>query len=163
MAQCQRDLFKTVKADKVLGTYPVFNMSEGGAEPTNVGLQYLTIPEGAHTDMPDGTQYADYANVHNYVSSKKVLYDDNQAWQAADPTLDGDWDGLYGEYGRTWRGKFSGYSDAQLKALTARHNRDRLGYRRQSRRAGRARKSIGEYVSCAIQTRLALYLYLRAR
>jgi hypothetical protein len=117
VARCQQDLFKTVKADKLLRTYPVFNMSEGGAEPTNVGLQYLTIPAGAHTDMPDGTQYADYANVHNYVSSKKVLYDDNQAWQAADPTLDGDWDGLYVEYGRTWRGKFPGYSEADLRVL----------------------------------------------
>jgi hypothetical protein len=67
--------------------------------------------------MPDGTQYADYANVHNYVSSKKASYADNQAWQAADPNLDGDWDGLYGEFGRTWRGGFSGYSEAQLKAL----------------------------------------------
>jgi hypothetical protein len=117
VARCQQELFKTVKADKVLRIYPVFNVSEGGAEPTNVGLQYLVIPAGAHTDMPDGTQYADYANVHNYVSSKKVLYDDNQAWQASDPTLDGDWDGLYVEYGRTWRGKFPGYSEAELKVL----------------------------------------------
>jgi len=117
VAQCQQDLFRMVKADKLLQTYPVFSVSEGGAEPTNVGLQYLTIPAGAHTDMPDGTKYADYANVHNYVSSKKVSYVDNQAWQAADPTLDGDWDGLYGEFGRTWRGAFPGYSEDQLKTL----------------------------------------------
>jgi len=117
VARCQQELFKTVKADKVLGTYPVFSVSEAGAEATNVGLQYLTIPAGAHAEMPEGTRYADYANVHNYVSSKKVLYDDNQAWQAADPTLDDEWDGLYGEYGRTWRGSFPGYSEAQLKTL----------------------------------------------
>jgi len=117
VAQCQRDLYKTVKADKVLHSYPVFGVSEGGAEPTNMGLQYLTIPIGARTEMPDRTQYADYANVHNYVSSTRRMYQDNQAWQAADPTLNDAWDGLYGEYGRTWRGHFDGYSDAQLKTL----------------------------------------------
>ena len=117
VAHCQQELFQTVKADKILQTYPVFSVSEAGAEAMNVGLQFLTIPAGARTDMPDGTRYADYANVHNYVSGTSVSYDDNQAWQAADPTLDSHWDGLYGEYGRTWRSHFTGYSQAELKDL----------------------------------------------
>jgi hypothetical protein len=118
VAQCQRDLYKIAKDNTVLRAYPVFGVSEGGAQPTNVGLQYLTIPAGAGTEMPDGTQYADYANAHNYVSStKRSLYTDNQAWQAADPVLDDVWDGLYGEYGLTWRSHFKGYSEAQLKSL----------------------------------------------
>lgn len=101
-------------------SYPVFNVSEAGAEHDNVGLQFLTIPAGAGTLFSDGTQFADFANPHNYVScdgGKYVGYVDNQAWQAADPTLDGLWDGLYGEYGRTWRRHFRGYSDAQLQTL----------------------------------------------
>jgi len=118
VAQCQQDLYKTAKSNPVLRPYPVFAVSEGGAEPINLGLQYLTIPAGAGTEMPDGTQYADYANVHNYVSStKRSLYTDNQAWQAADPTLDDAWDGLYGEYGHTWRSGFKGYSAADLTTL----------------------------------------------
>jgi hypothetical protein len=40
-------------------------------------LQYLTVPTGAGAAMPDGTQYADYANVHNYVSSTQKIYQDN--------------------------------------------------------------------------------------
>ena len=67
--------------------------------------------------LADGTQYADYANPHNYVSGNGGRYEDNQAWQAADPTLNSHWDGLYGEYGRTWKKGFQGYSDAELQSL----------------------------------------------
>ena len=42
---------------------------------------------------------------------------DNQAWNAADPTLNGPWDGLFGEYGVTWRNHFRGYTKEQLKTL----------------------------------------------
>jgi hypothetical protein len=117
VAQLQKDLYGAVKADPELSSYPVFNVSEGGAETDNVGLQFLTIPAGAGTLLPDGTQFADYANAHNYVSGVRIGYVDNQAWQAADPTLHGDWDGLYGEYGRTWKRHFRGYSDGQLETL----------------------------------------------
>jgi hypothetical protein len=117
VAELQRDLYRTVKNDPELKRYPVFHVSEGGAETDNVGLQFLTIPAGAGTLLPDGTQFADYANPHNYVSAVRGGYADNQAWQAADPTLDDRWDGLYGEYGRTWKRHFRGYSNDELQTL----------------------------------------------
>jgi hypothetical protein len=124
VANLQRDLYSAVKGDPELKRYPVFHVSEGGAETDNVGLQFLKIPERAKTLLADGTEFADYANVHNYVSGVRVGHVDNQAWHAADPTLNGlwnglagHWDGLYGEYGRTWKGNFRGYSNAQLEGL----------------------------------------------
>jgi hypothetical protein len=117
VAQLQRDLYNAVKSDPVLKRYPVFHVSEAGAETENVGLQFLTIPKGAGTLFPDGTRFADYANPHNYVIGNGGTYEDNQAWQAADPVLNARWDGLYGEYGRTWKKGFRGYSNAQLQTL----------------------------------------------
>ena len=117
IAQYQRDLYAAVKGDATLGQYPVFSVSEDGAETDDVGLQFLTIPAGAGIGMPDGTKYADYANPHNYVSGNAGTYVDNVAWQAADPTLNGSWDGLSGEYGVTWGKHFQGYSTAALQAL----------------------------------------------
>ena len=117
VAQYQKALYSAVKSSPELRNYPVFAVSEAGAETDNVGLQFLTIPPGAQTALPDGTQYADYANPHNYVSSTRKIYVDNQAWNAADPTLNGPWDGLFGEYGITWRYHFKGYSNDDLLAL----------------------------------------------
>ena len=117
VAELQRDLYSAVKNDAELKQYPVFHVSEGGAETDNAGLQFLKIPAGAKTLLSEGTQFADYANSHNYVSGVRIGYVDNQAWQAADPTLDGYWDGLYGEYGRTWKRHFAGYSNAALETL----------------------------------------------
>ena len=117
VAQLQMDLYSAVKSDRELRAYPVFQVSEGGAETENVGLQFLTIPSGAGTLLADGTQFADYANVHNYVSAVRGGYFDNQAWQAAAPTLDARWDGLYGNYGKTWKQHFWGHSNAQLEVL----------------------------------------------
>jgi hypothetical protein len=124
VAHLQKDLYAAVKRDPELRQYPVFHVSEGGAETDNVGLQFLKIPGGATALMPEGTEFADYANVHNYVSGIRVGYVDNQAWQAADPTLNGlrkgfndHWDGLYGEYGKTWKRHFLGYSNAELEVL----------------------------------------------
>jgi hypothetical protein len=100
--------------------YPVFAPSEaGGSEPNNVGLQFLTIPNGADTLMPDGTKYADFANVHNYVigNGKCGTLADNQAWNAEDPTLNSCWDGLYGEYSLTWNKHFQGYPTNQVTTL----------------------------------------------
>jgi hypothetical protein len=117
VAQFQKDLYSTVKSDPLLKRYPVFHVSEGGFETENVGLQFLTIPRGAETLFPEGTQYADYANPHNYVTGTAGTYEDNQAWHAADPVLNSHWDGLYGEYGKTWHKGFAGYPDAQLQTL----------------------------------------------
>ena len=117
VALLQKDLYSAVKSDPELAPYPVFHVSEGGAETDNVGLQYLVVPNGAHALVPDGTRFADYANLHNYVCGVRMGYVDNQAWQAADPTLNSSWDGLYKGYGRTWKRKFRGYSDSQLPVL----------------------------------------------
>ncbi|MGB0083899.1 MAG: glycosyl hydrolase [Rhodomicrobiaceae bacterium] len=117
VAQFQRDVYAAVKADAALKNFPIFSPSETGAETDNVGLQFLTIPAGAGALMPDGTKFADFANLHNYVIGNGNRYTDNQAWNAADPTLNGRWDGLYGNNGVTWRKKFSGYSNADLLTL----------------------------------------------
>ena len=117
VAQFQQALYAAVKADPDLRRYPVFAPSEAGAETDNVGLQYLTIPNGAGAAFPDGTKYADYANVHNYVSGTRGIYIDNQAWNAADPTVNGPWDGLFVEYGITWRHHFQGYPNDVLLTL----------------------------------------------
>ena len=42
---------------------------------------------------------------------------DNQTWIAADPTSACKVDGLYGNYGRTWRRHYPGYSEAELLTL----------------------------------------------
>lgn len=118
VAKLQRDLYRAVKADPVLRKYPVWSISEGGAERDNVGLQFLTIPAGAGTLLPDGTKFADAANVHNYIyhpNSSGLA--DNKSWNAADPTSACKVDGLYGNYGVTWGGHFRGYSEAELLTL----------------------------------------------
>jgi hypothetical protein len=121
VALFQRDLYAAVKADPKLSGIPVFHSSEaGGSQPDNCGLQFLTIPTGAGTLMPDGTQFADFANTHNYVCGHglKGITEDNIAWNAEDPVLNGKWDGLYVEYGHTWWGKgFDGYTRPQLQKL----------------------------------------------
>jgi hypothetical protein len=117
VAQMQMDLYRSVKNDPLLKKYPVFHVSEGGGETDNVGMQFLAIPEGAQTLFPAGTKYADYANPHNYVSGHGEHYDDNQAWQAADPTLNRHWDGLYVEYGKTWGHGYKGYANDILQTL----------------------------------------------
>jgi hypothetical protein len=117
VAEFQRDIYAGVQADRVLKSYPVFHVSEAGAEVDNVGLQWLTIPTGAGTSMPVGTAYADYANTHNYVSGNCHQYIDNVAWQAAEPKLNGCWDGMWGEYHRTWLGGFPGSAVSQLPSV----------------------------------------------
>ena len=118
VAHFQRDLYAAVKAEPALAGIPVFHSSEaGGSEPDNVGLQFLTIPAGAGTIMPEGTTYADFANTHNYVCGHSSNLVDNVAWNATSPTLNDDWDGLYVEYGRTWHGGFAGYANGELETL----------------------------------------------
>ncbi len=118
VARLQRDLYNAVKNDRVLGKYPVWSITENGAETDNVGLQFLTVPDGAGCLMPDGTTYADCANCHNYMTHPgwPGLHD-NQTWIAADPTSACKVDGLYGNYGLTWRRRYPGYSQAALSTL----------------------------------------------
>ena len=118
VAQLQRDLYKSVKGHPVLKSYPVWSISENGAEVDNVGLQFLTIPTGTKTLLPAGTHFADFANVHNYIyhpGSPGLA--DNKTWNAADPSSLCRVDGLYGNYGRTWAKHFPGYSESDLESL----------------------------------------------
>lgn len=118
VAALQRDLYAAVKKDELLKKYPVWSLSENGAQTDNTGLQFLEIPKGAGALMPDGAKYADYANCHNYFMhpSNPGLYD-NQTWNAADPGKLCKVDGLYGNYGNTWRTKFRGYEGEALEKL----------------------------------------------
>jgi hypothetical protein len=118
VAKLQRDLYNAAKGDPVLKKYPVWSISEGGAEVDNVGLQFLTVPKGAGCLMPEGTKYADYANVHNYIYHPgSPGLKDNKTWNAADPTSLCKVDGLYGNYGVTWAKHFRGYSETELLTL----------------------------------------------
>ncbi|MTD94089.1 glycosyl hydrolase [Hyphomicrobium sp. xq] len=117
VGEFQRDVYAAVKADSELRNFPVFSPSEPGAQTDNVGLQFLTIPEGADALLPPGTPFADFANVHNYVIGNGERYGDNQAWNAADPTLNERWDGLYGNFGVTWGRGYKGYTNEALATL----------------------------------------------
>jgi hypothetical protein len=118
VAKVQRDLYAAVKKDEALKKYPVWSLSENGAQTDNTGLQFLEIPKGAQTTMPEGTRYADFANCHNYFMhpSHPGIYD-NQTWNAADPGPACKVDGLNGNYGTTWRAKFKGYEGSALENL----------------------------------------------
>jgi hypothetical protein len=118
VAKLQRDLYKAVKGDPLLKGYPVWSVSESGAEVDDVGLQLLAIPRGRRTLMPEGTIYADYANVHNYLYHPGAPgLEDNKAWRAADPTSACKVDGLFGNHGVTWAKHFRGYSEDELLTL----------------------------------------------
>ena len=68
--------------------------------------------------MPDGTRYADAANVHNYIyHPNSPGLDDNKTWNASDPTPACKVDGLYGNYGSTWAHHYPGYSTSALETL----------------------------------------------
>ncbi len=147
VARLQRDLYQAVKNDPQLKEYPVWSLSENGAQTDNVGLQFLEIPKGAGTLMPDGTKYADFANCHNYIMhpSHPGLYD-NQTWNAADPGSDSKVDGLFGNYGLTWANKYNGYSETELETLP-----------RVTTETG---ASLNEYLTEEKQARLFLNLFL---
>lgn len=118
VAKLQRDLYRIVKADPELSALPVWSPSEVGAQYDNVGLQFLKIPPGAGTLMPDGTAYADAANLHNYFyHSNASTPADNKTWDAADPTSANRVDGLYANFGKTWGRGFKGYDASQLLDL----------------------------------------------
>ncbi|MBW4024794.1 MAG: glycosyl hydrolase [Proteobacteria bacterium] len=110
VAAFQAALYAGVKHDPILASYPVFGPSETGAETDDVGLQFRVIPRGASTIFPPGTHFSDYVNIHNYVSGVHGGYGDNQAWDAASPTLNDRWDGLFSNCGITWFRHFQGYT-----------------------------------------------------
>jgi hypothetical protein len=117
VAAFQSALFAAAKGSPLLASHPVFGVSETGAETDNVGLQFREIPAGGATLFPAGTRFSDVVNIHNYVSGVHGGYGDNQAWNAASPTLNGRWDGLYGNCGLTWFRHFEGYTRARLLTL----------------------------------------------
>jgi hypothetical protein len=117
VAHYQSDLYKAVKSDPLLKTYPVYGVSESGAEDDNAGLQFITIPQNAGTLMPDGTQFCDYINCHNYVCGHIKGLVDNQATYAAAVKPPVAIDHLFGNHGKTWRKHFIGYTEAELATL----------------------------------------------
>lgn len=118
VAKLQAALYQAVKSDPQLRKYPVWSISEGGAEKDNVGLQFLTIPAGAGALMADGTRYADFANVHNYIYHPNSSgIEDNKTWNASDFSPACRVDGLFGEYGKTWARHYSGYTAEELSTL----------------------------------------------
>ncbi|MGA2245639.1 MAG: glycosyl hydrolase [Verrucomicrobiota bacterium] len=118
VAKLQAALYQAVKGDPELRKYPVWSITEGGAEKDNVGLQFLTIPDGANTLLPAGTRFADAANVHNYIYHPNAPgLEDNKTWKAADPGPACRVDGLFSEYGRTWAQHYAGYPPDTLAKL----------------------------------------------
>jgi len=121
VADLQAAIYSSVSGSSTLKNYPVFGVSEDGAETNNVGLQYLTIPTPLPTGvlLAAGTQFSNYANCHNYVSNAGLV--DNMAWNAANPSTSVSYDGMYGEYtGVTWGQHFAAYptTDVTIPKVT---------------------------------------------
>lgn len=116
--QFQTALYAAVRNDPVLASYPVFNLSEAGAEPDNAGLQWQQIPSPAPlgVKMPGGTVFADYNNDHNYVVGNCGMMVDNFAWGAAGFANFNCVDGWYGEHVKTWAKGFTGYAAGDATA-----------------------------------------------
>ncbi len=120
VAQYMRDLYTAIGADSNIKNYPIFGVSEDGDEWDNVGLQFLTIPTGSGCLFPDGSNFFDFGNCHNYVDNG-ASYTDNRCWLAADPSLSQGFDGMYGEYtGTTWNKHFTAYptTDTTIPKVT---------------------------------------------
>ncbi|MDR0547010.1 MAG: hypothetical protein LBG77_05440, partial [Dysgonamonadaceae bacterium] len=124
LAKYHRDFYTAVKADPVVGSYPVWSSTDaGGAQEQNVGLQFIEVPAGVARGgsmgvdplIEDETKFADVATVHNYFSrwTSRV---NNHTWMAADP-LNTTVNSLKSNFGTTWRNHYEGYTDEQLVAL----------------------------------------------
>jgi len=111
--QFQRDFNAAKKADPKLAGLAMYAPTEMGDQNVdNAGLQWLTIPTGSGLEMADGTQYADYANVHPYDNCASNPPRDNDAWLMAAPSgaEGGCYDGMQGEFiYQTWRNHFPAY------------------------------------------------------
>ena len=112
VAEFQRDWYAMVNADPQLAGYAMWNVSEVGAEPNNVGLQCNS--PGVNGQCPDsgfqGVVFADFTNDHNYAQGNGRPFQDNFAWIPADPqTATPRLDHWYGEHVVTWGHRFPGY------------------------------------------------------
>jgi hypothetical protein len=128
VAEYQQALYAQVKADAALKSYPVWDVTLGGYEPNDVGLQFLQVPQNppdaATLAVPAGTQYADYANVHNYdcpgTFIPNMMWDsENTSWTLAGQVCVV---GLYWNYQNSadtanWTPRYAGYSASQVAAL----------------------------------------------
>ena len=120
VARLHRDLYKAIKADPILKSYPVWATTETGAMRDNVGLQYIEVPKDdmSVTEEFRGVRYADVANCHNYFTHPSwPALQNNQTWLSSNPTSRAKGDHLYGNYGLTWAKKYSGYTEAQLQTI----------------------------------------------
>lgn len=118
IAKMHNDFYELAKADPELKDYPVWSVSEVGAENDNVGLQYLTVPEGTGCLMPAGTRFADACNCHNYfIHPSFDGINNNQTWRSADPTTNCPVDGLANNFGTTWAKGYAGYTDGELLSI----------------------------------------------
>lgn len=112
----QRDLYKVLKSNSVLRKYPVFMHTDNGAETDNAGAQFIHIPGGSNILSPDGSQFADYANMHNYFSHDTYgTLVDNITWRAASANKEPN--NLFENYGVTWKKGFTGYAGDNLTSL----------------------------------------------
>ena len=134
VADFQQALYSQAKSNSTLKSYPVWDVTLGGWESNDVGLQWLTIPsnppDASTLVMPVGTEYADYANVHNYTSEACwLVYPTfpvaNMMWdqESTTETLEADACvlGLYLDYGYTLTANYTlnypGYTASQLTTL----------------------------------------------
>lgn len=113
VAEFQRDWYAMVNADSQLAGYAMWNVSEVGAEPNNVGLQ-CNAP-GVNGQCPgsgfQGVVFADFTNDHNYAQGNGRPLQDNFAWIPADPQkATPGLDHWYGEHVVTWAHRFPGYT-----------------------------------------------------
>ncbi len=103
----------------MLKKYPVWSISEGGAEVDNVGLQFLTIPAGRRhvAARRERNSPTTPTSITTSIIPARPALQDNKTWNAADPTSACKVDGLYGNYGVTWAKHFRGYSETELLTL----------------------------------------------
>ena len=104
------DLYAMAHKDYKLAGIPVWGMTEVGSEGENEYLQDLKVPTGSHIIVPDGTVYADAANVHNYIGGNgNGLVIDNQVfWTESIPVTTAWQPDLFNEYwgNGTWNRNF---------------------------------------------------------
>jgi len=110
-----QDFYAAVKADPILANFPVFAMTEPGAEGDNAGMQFLIKPGNNQTR-------ADYANLHNYLfgpASAAQGQVDNGAWFPFENTGSmGAWDGMDGEFcNQTFFGGFLATPEADCPSI----------------------------------------------